>query len=571
MLWKRKKNKSKNSMISPEEILLDASNLPEYAPNTLDGRINRPISVKSYRLVIFLIFVTFLIIFFRTGQLMIVRGDYYKELSKRNRLGHSLIFAERGIIYDRNGKELAWNIPHIENSKYEEYDERKYATTTGISHVLGYVQMPARDSSGVFYRKGIEGVSGTELAYDKILQGTNGTKIVETDAKMDIVSESVLKKPINGKAIHLTIDTQIQEKLHEIIAELADDVPFYGGAGVLMDVETGEILAMTSYPEYSPNAMITGDSELIKKYNTDNRTPFLNRTIAGQYTPGSIVKPFMAAAALNEKIITPNTTVLSTGALRLANPYHPGQFSVFKDWKAHGIVDLKKALAMSSNVYFYYIGGGFGSQEGLGITRINKYMNLFGFGMPTGIALPGERFGTIPSPEWKKKEFPNDPDWRIGDTYHTSIGQYGFQLTPLQAVRAVSAIANGGILLTPRIETQYTQYTIRKIDIPDKYLKSVREGMREAVLNGTAKGLNTSYINIAAKTGTAEIGAKKDYVHSWVIGFFPYEKPKYAFAVLMEHGTKKNLFGGVYVMRKFFDWLHVNDSEYLKTANNAGL
>ncbi len=567
-MFKKKKNKTEKAMISPEEILLDASNLPEYAPNTLDGKINKPIGMKSYRLLIFLISITFIAIFVRSGQLMIAKGAYYKELSKRNRLGHSLIFAERGIIYDRNGKELAWNVPHMEDSKYEEYDERKYATTTGMGHVLGYVQMPARDSSGVFYREGIEGVSGSELAYNDVLKGKNGIKLIETDARMDIVSESVLEKPVNGKPVYLTIDTDIQKKLHEIIAELADDVPFYGGAGVIMDVETGEILAMTSYPEYSPNAMITGDSELIKKYNTDTRTPFLNRTIAGQYTPGSIVKPFMASAALNEQIITPHTTVLSTGALRLANPYHPGQYSVFKDWKAHGLVDLRKALAMSSNVYFYYIGGGFGEQEGLGISRINKYMNLFGFGMPTGIALPGERFGTIPSPEWKAKNFPNDPDWRIGDTYHTAIGQYGFQLTPLQAVRAVSAIANGGTLLTPRIETKFTPYTMRQINIPDTYLRSVREGMREAVKNGTAKGLNVSYLNIAAKTGTAEIGAKKDYVHSWVMGFFPYEKPKYAFVVLMEHGTKKNLFGGVYVMRKFFDWLHANDSKYIENLEN---
>jgi penicillin-binding protein 2 len=309
---------------------------------------------------------------------------------------------------------------------------------------------------------------------------------------------------------------------------------------------------------------VQGNSELIASYSTNEQTPYLNRTLAGQYTPGSIVKPFLAIAALNEGIIRPETTFVSTGALRLANPYSPGQFSEFTDWRAHGVVDLKKALAVSSNVYFYYIGGGFGNQEGLGITRIEKYMRLFGFGAATGITLEGERFGTIPSPKWKEETFPSDPIWRIGDTYHTSIGQYGFQVTPLQVVRAVATIANGGRLLTPRIESEKTPYTMRQLDIPEDYLRIVRSGMREAVVEGTAKGLDLPYIKIAGKTGTAEVGTSKDHVHSWSTGFFPYENPRYAFVVLMEHGPRKNVIGATYVMQQFIDWLHANAPEYLE-------
>ncbi|KKS38040.1 MAG: Penicillin-binding protein [Parcubacteria group bacterium GW2011_GWD2_42_14] len=563
-MFTRRKKQHKDTLISPEEILLDASNLPSFGPNTLEGKLNKPIGPKSLQPLILLILLTGIVLFARTGQLMVLGSEQYKSLSEDNRLGHSVLFAERGIIYDRNGIELAWNIPHLIDGKFEEYDERSYATTTGLGHILGYVRMPARDSSGVLFREGIEGVSGAELVFDEILRGKSGTKIVETDARMDVVSEGLLEKPVSGEALHLTIDLRLQEALNRFIGELAEQVPFRGGAGVIMDIETGEILAMTSYPEYSSSALISGDTEKIASYNSDPRTPYLNRTLAGQYTPGSIVKPYMASAALNEGIVKPETSFVSTGSLRLANPYTPGQYAVFTDWKAHGVVDLRRALAVSSNVYFYYIGGGFGKQEGLGISRIEKYMRMFGFGSPTGIVLEGERSGTIPSPKWKEETFPTDPTWRIGDTYNTSIGQYGFQVTPIQAVRAIAAVANGGNLLTPRIETQYTPYTSKKIDIPEEYFRIVRAGMRDGVLEGTAKGLDVSYTTIAGKTGTAEVGTSKDHVHSWVTGFFPYENPKYAFTVLMEYGPRKNVLGGVYVMRNFLDWLHVNAPEYLE-------
>jgi len=561
----KKRKKSKDTLISPEEILLDASNLPEFTPNTLEGRLNKPIGNNALRPLLFLIFLGGIFILARSFELMILKYDHYAELSERNRLGQDQIFAERGIIYDKNNVELVWNVPHVENGVYEEFNERAYATTTGLGHVLGYVRMPARDTKGVLFREGIEGVSGVELAYDTTLRGVNGIKIVETDARMDVVSESLVEDAQTGESLHLSIDSRLQEAMYNNIKSLAEDIPFTGGASIIMDVETGEILLMTSYPEYNPKALVQGDKELIDSYNKDTRTPYLNRVFAGQYTPGSIVKPFMALAGLNEGIIRSETTFLSTGALRLANPYNPGQYSTFTDWRAHGLVDLKRALAVSSNIYFYYVGGGFGNQEGLGITRIEKYMRMFGFGSFTGVVFEGERSGIIPSPKWKEETFPNDPAWRIGDTYHTSIGQYGFQVTPLQIVRAIAAIANNGKLLTPRIEIEKTSYTVRQIDIPEKYFRTVREGMRKAVLEGTAKGMDVPYVQIAGKTGTAEIGTGKDYVHSWSVGFFPYEKPRYAFAVLMEHGPRKNVIGATYVMRQFFDWMHENTPEYLES------
>ncbi len=565
MRFFRTKKRVSAAEISPEEILLDARNLPSFEAGHLDGRLNKPIEYRSFVVLVGLLVLCGGVILFRSFQLMLVHGDEYRELAQDNRLGRTLVFPERGIIYDRNGIPLAWNTPHIEEGKYEVFNNRSYASSTGFAHLLGYVQMPKRDQKGILYRNGIEGVAGIEKAYDTRLRGTPGTTIVETDARMEKTGEGVLEPAIAGLDVHTTIDARLQQTLFRSIQQLAEKIPFSGGAGVIMDVTTGEIVAMTSYPEYDPNALVVGNSDLIATYNSDTRTPYLNRAVSGQYTPGSIVKPYMALAGLKEGVIRPETTFVSTGSLRLENPYSIGQYSVFTDWRAHGAVDLRRALAVSSNVYFYHVGGGFGGQKGLGIARIEQYMRLFGFGLPTGISLAGEEVGNIPSPAWKEETFPNDPEWRIGDTYHTSIGQYGFQVTPIQVVRAVASIANGGLLLTPRIETAETPYGARPLDITEAHYSIVRAGMRDAVLGGTAAGLNVPYVAVAAKTGTAEIDETKEYVHSWVMGFFPYDKPKYAFTIVMEHGSRKNLMGATSVMRQVLDWMRDNTPEYVET------
>jgi len=562
-MWWRHQSHTHASEITPEDILLDAHNLPSYNAGRLEGRLNRPIGMRALVPLMLILVAVAGTALFRTGHLMALDGSHYAQLSEANRLGHSRILAERGIIYDRNGVEMVWNVPHIEEGIAESYHERAYGTSTGSGHVLGYVRMPARDSKGILYREGIEGIAGVELAYDARLRGRDGVQIVETDARMAEVSAAVLERPQSGEPLTLTIDSRLQGALNTAIKDLAEKTPFTGGAGVLMDVRTGELLALTSYPEYEPSAVVRGDADRVAAYATDPRTPYLNRVVSGQYTPGSIVKPFLAVAALNEGIVRPETSFLSTGSLRLANPYNPGEYASFTDWRAHGVVDLKRALAVSSNVYFYYIGGGFGGQEGLGISRIESYMRLFGFGMSTNLSLAGERSGTLPSPAWKEATFPEDPVWRIGDTYHTAIGQYGVQVTPLQMVRGIAAIGNGGLLLTPRIETSVTQYGVRTIDIPNEHFALVREGMRMGVVDGTARGLQVPYVEVAAKTGTAEIGFTKDFVHSWVVGFYPYEHPRYAFVVLMEHGPRTNLVGASAVMRQFLDWMHTHTPEYV--------
>ncbi|MDO8510131.1 MAG: penicillin-binding transpeptidase domain-containing protein, partial [bacterium] len=247
------------------------------------------------------------------------------------------------------------------------------------------------------------------------------------------------------------------------------------------------------------------------------------------------------------------------------NPYFPDQKSVFRDWKAHGYVDMRRALAVSSDVYFYAVGGGYAGQKGLGIEKIEEYVRMFGFGRKTGLEFAQEKDGTIPTPEWKAKQFDGDP-WRIGDTYNTAIGQYGFQITPLQAVTATAAIANNGKIVRPTLLRDGNKDRDYMFELPfsTENFKIVQEGMRAGVVEGTAKALDVAGLKVAGKTGTAELGAEKRYVNSWVIGYFPYESPKYAFAVVMERGPVKNLVGSSAVVSQLLNWITIYAPEYAR-------
>ncbi len=444
---------------------------------------------------------------------------------------------------------------------------RAYTKDPGFAHVLGYIKYPAKDKQGVYYRSNFQGIAGIEAAYNDVLEGSHGLKIVDVDALGKTDAESVIRPAKDGTNLALSIDADLEKHLYQGIAELAGRVGFSGGAGAIMDVHTGEVLALTSFPEYSSQVMSEGsDSARIGAYLKDSAgKPFLNRILSGLYTPGSIVKPYVAIGAQEEHIIDPATQILSTGSISVPNPYDPTRKTVFMDWKAHGLVDMRTAIAVSSNVYFYEVGGGFEGQEGLGIERLNKYFSTFGLGKNEEKGFFTGPAGTIPSAAWKDKVFPGDP-WRIGDTYFTSIGQYGFQVTPLQMLKAVSSIANNGLLLHPTILKANASSTPLgdPLTISASSFQVVREGMRKGALIGSASGLNVPYVQVAAKTGTAELGVSKAFVNSWVTGFFPYQNPKYAFVIIMEHGPRANLYGSTSVMRGLLDYLHESDSEYLR-------
>lgn len=547
--------------IEPDEIFLDSSNLPEFDTDQFEGRIERPISQSTF---IWLGAVFLLVGILYSGRLFslqVYSGEAYEERSQSNNLRHTDVFAERGVIYDRNKKMLAWN----DINPGSDYSLRKYSEEPGFAHVVGYVKYPAKDSSGFYYDSSYVGKDGVEEYFNAELTGKNGLKIIETDAHGETSSESVLTPPTSGENLVLSIDARVQAKLFEIIKTTVIDRGFVGGAGVIMDVHTGEMLALTSYPEYDQNIMTDrSDSAAVSAFLNRKDTPFLDRAISGLYIPGSIMKPYIAMGVLGEGIISPEKEIHSIGAISIPNPYDPTKKTIFKDWKVHGWVDLREALSVSSDEYFYTVGGGYAGQKGIGILNIEKYVRMFGFGSETGIDIFGEKKGTIPSPDWKKSVF--NEDWRLGDTYNSSIGQYGFQVTPLQEVRAVSVLANGGTLVTPTVLFGNSKKNGKTsiVNLPEDHFQIVREGMRLAVTEGTAKGLNLPGIEVAAKTGTAELGVTKAFVNSWVTGFFPYENPRFAFTVLMERGDRNNTVGATYIMRQLLEWMYINTPELVK-------
>jgi penicillin-binding protein 2 len=558
----KKRLQGKRREIDPEDVFIDSANLPGFERDRFQGKIEKPMGGKTFMVFKLILMFVLVVLSGKLLSLQIIKGNTYAEVSENNRLDHTMIFANRGVILDRNGVELATN--GIRNADTD-YASRIYPDIAGLSTVVGYVKYPSKDSSGRYYDTSYHGIAGVEKVYGERLQGVNGLKIIETDARGGLISESVLEKPVDGKPLSLALDAGVTEALYEAIKSTAEARGFTGGGGVIMDVETGEIIALTSFPDYDQNIMTEGkDKSAINRILNSSTTPLLNRVVNGLYTPGSIVKPIMAIGALGENIISPEKQILSTGALTLPNIYDPKNPSIFKDWKAHGWVDMRRALAVSSDVYFYEIGGGFEDQKGLGIANIDKYFSLFGMTTKTGIDLPGEASGTIATIAWKEKNFPGDP-WRVGDTYHTAIGQYGTQVTPIEAVRWVGAIANGGRLLVPSVllgGKSLPERVSSIVDIPERDFQIVREGMRQAVQTGVATGLNIPGTTVAAKSGTAELGISKARVNSWITGFWPFDRPRYAFAIIMEKGPVTNLVGGTSVMRQVLDYMSVYAPEY---------
>jgi len=536
-----------------EETFLDAHNLPDFKQEQFEGVLEKPINQKVFVGATIILILCFFLFIVRLFYLQIFEGNSFSVRAESNSLEHSIVFSERGVIYDRNGIKLAWN-----------EERRAYIGEDGFGHLLGYVNFPREDEvrNKKIYPKELIGRDGTERMFDDVLRGTPGVKIIEVDVNKAVQSESIFQPAVDGKSIILSVDSRLEEELYKFIKQISLERGFASGAGGIMDVHTGELIAITSYPEYDPSSFLDPEKRKnIPLYASDPKKPFLNRATQGVYTPGSTMKPFMALGALQEGTITPNKVIYTDGVLEYPNPYNPSKPTLFRDWKNHGSVNLYDALAVSSDIYFYEVGGGFGSQEGLGIDRIDKYFNLFGFGAVTGSNVPGEVAGLVPSREWKEKTV--GEKWGIADTYHTSIGQGSVLVTPLQMVRAVSAIANKGTLLTPTLLASSTPAGIT-ISIDNEHFIDVQKGMREGVLSGVVIRLSVPYIKVAAKTGTAELDSTKRYINSWVTGFFPYENPRYAFTIVLERGPYLNQTGATHVARQLFDWMNINTPEYFK-------
>lgn len=549
------------SSVEVEEVLLDASNIPKFNHGRMEGKRERPITKKNVRSIWLLFLVIASVFVFKIFSLQIVKGEEYRTIAENNRVDKGMIIAERGVVYDVRGEMVVWN--EVDESGEYDFPIRAYTDRSGLGQVLGYVSYPKKDNRGFFFRTDYLGRSGVELAFDDVLKGHNGTKIVEVDALSDVVSEFAIDNPVEGGAITLSIDAELSETMYDIIATSSEQAGFRSGAAAIMDINTGEILALTSYPSFDPEVMADGDdTDLINEYNNDDRLPFLNKVVGGAYTPGSIVKPFVAYAALENNIISPEKTIVSNGYILVPNRYNPSNPTRFNDWRAHGKMTMREAIAFSSNVYFYIIGGGFGDQEGLGITKMAENYRRFGMGELTGINIAEEQSGVVPDPEWKQKVF--EDDWRLGDTYYTAIGQFGFLTTPIQMLRAYAALANGGYLVDPHVVKDF-QGEKKDIHIDADKMQIVHEGMRKTVNfpGGTARSLERKDVAIAAKSGTAEVGVGNAYVNSWAAGFWPYEEPKYAFILMMDKAPRSNALGATRIMGDVVQWMSINRPEYL--------
>ncbi|MDD5083307.1 MAG: penicillin-binding protein 2 [Candidatus Moranbacteria bacterium] len=434
---------------------------------------------------------------------------------------------------------------------------RNYVDSLIFSHIIGYegrIRKEELDQHPDYLLTDSIGKQGVEKSYEQYLRGTHGAHQVEVDAVGKVQKELGIIAPAAGDDLILNIDADLQKKIFDVLQSQLETSGLTKGVVIALDPRTGAVLALVSYPSFDNNLFAGGiDAESYKNLLEDPANPLFNRAVSGEYPPGSTIKPILAGAALNEGVIDEDTQIESRGGIQLGSFF-------FGDWKVHGFTDVRQAIAVSSDVFFYSVGGGYGSIRGMGMEIMKKYDNLFGLGEKTGIDIPGEADGFIPDPGWKKEKI--GERWYIGDDYHASIGQ-GFVLaTPLQMINAIAAIANGGTLYTPHIVSQIKSAdgevttiapkVIRDHLLRDHILQVVREGMRKTVTEGTATTLSDLPIQVAGKTGTAEFGSDKK-TQGWFEVFAPYDNPEIAMIVLTE-GQEEHGYNAVPISKEILGW-----------------
>jgi len=545
----------------------------------------------------------------RLWYLQVVKGDYYQEQAESNRIRPVKLRPPRGIIYDRSGRPLVENvlvfdislIPEdvtdldatIENlssivkmkpdaihgilddaspvrSKYDPvkireeapWDEvamveahqddlagaiiepehlRHYPYAGLASHQLGYIgkvtqtqRKQEQTDLGL-----LTGQGGLEKLYDKLLRGVAGRRMIQVNAAGRKVKDLGNEEPRPGTDLYLTIDLDVQKAAEDALGERA-------GAVVAMDPNSGEILALASHPTYDPNMFPRGISpkEWVRLMN-DPSHPLYNRAIQSVYPPGSTFKIIVSLAGLESGVINPDEKVNCHGFLK------SGKHS-FRCWKkgGHGAVSFHQALVESCDVYFYTMG------DRIGWDRVAEYARKLGYGSLTGVVLPDEKPGLIPTTEWKKKR--TGEAWYPGDTYINSIGQGFVLVSPIQAAQMMSVVANGGHFFRPVLlkQTRNRETGAVKVSAPEPgrtitlnadALRQVREALAGVVAEpgGTAHGAATPLATVAGKTGTAQVIAQKvagrklsesSQDHAWFVAYAPVDNPKIAVAVVVEHG-----------------------------------
>jgi len=528
-------------------------------------------------------------------NLQVVRARHFRELAENNRSRLVTLAAPRGALVDRNGQLLVGNRPsfnvvlvpehalnldrvvarlasalgmgeaaireriarrqpyrpvvvktdatladiavlearrlELPEVSVEVVPLRSYPLASAAAHALGQVGEISERQLQLPEFKGLPpgalvGQAGIESRYNRELMGQDGYRRVVVNSRGLEVAESARQPPSDGPNLTLSIDASLQAAM---------EAAFEGrsGSAVALDPETGEILAMTSTPAYDPNRFTTGiEPHEWASLASDPETPLMNRVIQGSYAPGSTFKVIAATAALEEGVITPQTSF-----------YCPGQLSVYNTVfrcsvpGGHGVVDLRRAIGISCNVYFYQVG------IRLEITRLSKWGKLMGLGVATGVDLPFEASGLMPSPEWKLRVLKTP--WYAGETVSVAIGQGQVSATPIQMARVAAFIANGGRLVRPHFVRQAKAPPVASVVRPET-IAAVKEGMRMVVAAGTGLRARLQSVEVCGKTGSAQVVARarlektpnaRDIMpHGWFIAFAPAERPRIALAVLVEHG-----------------------------------
>ena len=444
---------------------------------------------------------------------------------------------------------------------------RDYPYGPLLSQILGYLLPIPEEREQAYRDEGYDpatdrvGTAGIEATYEDVLKGTKGEQIVEEDVLgrvLRVVEERTA--PVPGHNVYLTLDLDLQQAAEDALRRGLAEAMSPRGVAIAMNPQTGEILAMVSLPTYDNNIFVQGVSQSDWERWQDRHRPLINHAISDAVPPGSVFKVVVASAALQEGVLTPRTQLSCPGRIVVPNRYYPndpGRAQPFYCWNeaGHGALDVVGGLAQSCDVFFYKAGGGFEETDfdGLGVGRIAEYARLFGLGEPTGVGLPAESGGLVPTADWKRKTY--GESWSTGDTYNLSIGQGFLEVTPLQMLNAVNVVANQGTLYRPRIVDRVTDAQgetveslepdiVHTVPVSREHLSLVREGMEGAVAYGTAaRRGQIEGLPVAGKTGTAQfcddimcgVGFEQPE-HAWFAAFAPVEGPEISVIVYLYNG-----------------------------------
>ena len=451
---------------------------------------------------------------------------------------------------------------------------RSYPYGALVSQALGYLLPIPEGSEEEYVERGYDlatdrvGAAGIEATYEEVLRGQKGQQIVEEDVlgrTIRIIEEQA--QPVPGDNVYLTLDLDLQQAVEDALrlGMTQPSVNSPRGVAIVMNPQTGEILALVSLPTYDNNLFATGISARDwERLGEDPHRPLLNHAISDGLPPGSVFKIVLAAGALQDGVLTPRTRLSCPGTVVVPNKYYPndpGQAQPFYCWNrsGHGALDVVGGIAHSCDIFFYQVGGGFEETrfEGLGVDRIAYYAEQFGFGEPTGLELAAEIGGLLPSSSWKRLTI--GESWSTGDTYNLSIGQGYLSVTPLQMLNAVNVVANGGTLYRPTVVHHVTDpqgtvvqpfepEVVRTLPISAEHWSLVQTGMEGAVAYGTAPKAQIEGVRVAGKTGTAqfcddialEIGicgvGLEQPTHAWFAAYAPFEEPEVSVIVFLYNG-----------------------------------